>query len=246
VDGEPAVALCIHGESLWHRLGLSALGVGWEERDGIARRTGAASVVFLGALTLLPSVSAEGLDAAVAGLDGRVLVRDSHAHLDLAPLGWKPWFMHPWMIREPAPLAVAPVAGLRIAPVRTAEEVAVFETTVFGAASGRQDWAPAGSVHPAPQSLDVPGLTLLIAWLDGEPVGTALAAVDDRVVQVSAVSVVAGARRRGVGTAVTATAVATAPQLPAVLDSTALGHGVYLGLGFRDAGNSVVWDRPTR
>jgi len=239
-----AVALCVHGESLWHRLGLSALGVGWEERDGVARRTGDAAVVFLGAMTLDASATAAQLDAAVRGLSGRVMVRDSFAVLDLAPLGWRRWRMHPWMLREPAPVAEPRVEGLEVRPVTTSDEVRLFERTIFAAADGDPDWAPAGSVHPAPQTLHVPGLTLFLAWLDGEPVGTALAAVDARVVQVSAVSVMEPARRRGVGTALTAACVALHPGLPAVLDSTDLGHGVYRGLGFGDVGESVLWERP--
>ena len=239
-----AVALCVHGESLWHRLGLSALGVGWEERDGVARRTGEAVVVFLGAMTVDAAATAEQLDAATRGLSGRVIVRDSFAALDMAPLGWRRWRVHPWMLRAAAPAVAPRVQGLEVRAVTTPEEVRIFERTVFGAADGNPDWAPAGSVHPAPQTLHVPGLTLFLAWLDGEPVGTALAAVDSRVVQVSAVSVHERARRRGVGAALTAACVELAPELPAVLDSTDMGHGVYLGLGFRDVGESVLWERP--
>jgi GNAT superfamily N-acetyltransferase len=239
-----AVALCVHGDSLWHRLGLSALGVGWEERDGVARRTGDASVVFLGAMTLVPEVTAEELDSAVAGRRGRVWVRDSHAHLDLSGLGWIRRAAHPWMLRPRGPFS-APVAvdGLSVVPARTDADVRTFERTIFTAADGSPEWAPPGTVHPAPESLDVAGLTLLTAWLDGEPVGTAAAAVDDRVVEISAVSVLQRARRRGVGTALTAAAAALAPELPAALDSTELGHGVYLGLGFGDVGMSVLWER---
>lgn len=244
MDDAAAVALCIHGESLWHRLGLAALGVGWEERDGIARRTGPTAVVFLGAITLRPEVTAEQLDAAVRPLPGRVVVRDSFGTLDLVPLGWRRWAMQPWMLRPPGAVARGAVPGLRIAAARTPDEVRLFERTIFGAADGNPDWAPAGSVHPAEESLHVPGLSLLIAWWHGVPVGTAFALVDERAVQIGAVSVAREARRRGIGTALTAAAIAQAPELPAVLDSTGLGHGVYLALGFRDVGESVLWDRP--
>ncbi|HZS13075.1 MAG TPA: GNAT family N-acetyltransferase [Candidatus Dormibacteraeota bacterium] len=244
MDG--AVALCIHGDSLWHRLGLSALGIGWEERGGFARRTADASPVFLGAMTLTRETSAEQLDAAVSGLHGAVHVCDSFDVLDMERLGWRRAWTHPWMLREPGPVFAAHRDGLRVAAVRTAEEVQVFERTVFEAADGRPDSLPAGSVHPAPESLGVPGLTLFVAWLDGVPVGTSLAAVDERVVQVSAVAVLPRARRRGIGAALTAAAVAVAPDRPAVLDSTSFGHGVYLGLGFRDVGSNSIWRRDPR
>jgi GNAT superfamily N-acetyltransferase len=242
MDG--AVALCIHGDSLWHRMGLSALGVGWEEGDGIARRLGDAPAVYLGAMTLTPDATAAQLADAADGLRGVVHVCDSFDHLDLAPLGWTRAWTHPWMLRSPAPVPAVPaVDGVRVAPVRTAEDVRVFERTIFEAADGRPDSFPAGSVHPAPASLRVEGMTLYVAWLDGEPVGTSLAAVDDRVVQVSAVSVLPRARRRGIGRALTLAAVAVAPHLPAVLDSTTLGHGLYKACGFHDVGRNTLWRR---
>ena len=237
------VALCVHGESLWHRMGLSALGVGWEEDGAVARRTGNASPVFLAASTIAPSATAEQLDAAAAGLTGRLTVADSHSRLDLHGLGWRMPGTQAWMARPAGGLTVPRVSGLRVAPVGSAEEVRLFERTIFEAADGNPDWAPSGSVHPAPASLHVPGLTLVIAWLDGRPVGTALAAVDGRVVQVSAVSVLRSARRRGIGAALTAAVVGLAPELPAVLSSTAMGHGVYLGLGFAEVGRRTLWDR---
>jgi hypothetical protein len=52
------VALAARGESVWHRLGLAALGVGWAERDELARRTRPSSPVFLGALFERTSVEA--------------------------------------------------------------------------------------------------------------------------------------------------------------------------------------------
>jgi GNAT superfamily N-acetyltransferase len=150
------------------------------------------------------------------------------------------------MLRPPGPVAAPRVEGLSVRAVATADEVRLFERTIFGAADGNPDWAPAGSVHPAEETLRVAGLTLFLAWLDGEPVGTALAAVDSRVVQVSAVSVQERARRRGVASALTAACIGVAPELPAVLDSTDLGHGVYLRLGFGDVGESVLWERASR
>jgi GNAT superfamily N-acetyltransferase len=188
-------------------------------------------------------VTAQELVAAVADLDGRVHVCDSWNHLDLAPLGWRRIWTHPWMLRPPGPLHMRAIDGLHVAAVRTADEVRVFERTIFEAADGRPDSLPVGSVHPAPQSLHVPGLTLFVAWLDGEPVGTSLAAADEHCVQVSAVSVLARARRRGVGAALSAAAAAVAPHLPAVLDSTEMGEGVYRALGFREVGHTTLWQR---
>ncbi len=235
--------LCVHGESLWHRLGLSALGIAWVEEGTVARRTADAVPVYLAAMSLLPQATAAELAAAAEALHGQVFVSDSFGGLDLTPLGWRLGVTQPWMLREPPQPAPVLPAGLRIAPVGTPEEVATFERTIFTAADGNPDWAPRGSVHPAATSLDVAGLTLLLAWLDGRPVGTALAAVDSRVVQVSAVSVLPEARRRGIGAALTQAAATLAPELPAVLSATRMGHGVYAGLGYRDAGSRALWGR---
>jgi GNAT superfamily N-acetyltransferase len=243
VAADDPVALCAHGSALWHRLGLSALGVEWEERDGVGRRLGDASPVYLGALTLASSVPASALADAVAGLSGRVGVCDSWETLDLSAFGFRRAWVHAWMLRSPAPVRTPVPPGLHVVAARTPADVMVFEQTVFEAADGRFEESWRGTVHPASTSLSVPGVTLFTGWLDGVPVGTSLAAVDGRVVQVSGVAVMPSARRRGVGTALTAAAVAVAPELPAVLDSTTLGHGVYLGLGFRDVGRNAIWER---
>lgn len=243
MSGAAAVELCVHGDALWHRVGLAALGVGWQERGGVGRRLGDTVPVYLAAMTLAPPATAAELSAAAEGLRGRLYVADSFARLDLAPLGWRFGVSQPWMLREPPHAAPVVPAGVSIAAVRTAADVETFERTIFEAADGNPDWAPRGSVHPAEASLTVPGMTLLIAWLEGAPVGTSMAVVDERVVQVGGVSVLPAARRRGIGAALTAAAAALGPSLPAVLSSTRMGHGVYRGLGFHDVGTRGLWGR---
>ena len=54
------VALAARGESVWHRLGLAALGVRWVEQAAVARRTRPATPVFLGALMLILGVLTVG------------------------------------------------------------------------------------------------------------------------------------------------------------------------------------------
>jgi hypothetical protein len=71
------VALAAHGESLWHRPGLAALGIGWVEDGEVARRTQASSPVFLGALSLQAGVPAAPLAQAVDRLAGGLAVRDA-------------------------------------------------------------------------------------------------------------------------------------------------------------------------
>jgi GNAT superfamily N-acetyltransferase len=131
-----------------------------------------------------------------------------------------------------------------VAPCRTPAEVELFErTSVEGFTGTTTGWAP-GTIHPPAASLRVPGLTLLLARLDGHPVGTAIAATDGTVLNLAGVSVVAPARRQGIGTQVILACLATAPDLPAVLSSSEDGHPVYQTLGFTDAGPTALWWRP--
>ena len=147
--------------------------------------------------------------------------------------------------RPPAPAGPGPDRpGLEVAPCRTPAEVELFERTSVEAFTGSTaGWSP-GTIHPPEVSLRVPGLTLLLARLHGDPVGTAIAATDGAVLNIAGVAVVEAARGQGVGTHLTLACLAAAPTLPAVLSSSADGHPLYRGLGFTDAGSSALWWRP--
>jgi len=241
------VALAARGESVWHRLGLRALGIGWVEDGAVARRTETTSPVFLGALSLRAGVPAGRLAVAVEGLATEVAVRDAGGSEDLGPFGFVLQAREPWMLRPPGPVDAAPgPPGLLVAPCRTPAEVELFERTSVEAFTGTTaGWTP-GAIHPPAASLRVPGLTLLLATLDGHPVGTTIAASDGAVLNVAGVAVLASARRQGIGTQLTAASLATAPTLPAVLSSSDEGHPVYRALGFTDAGPTTLWWRPPR
>jgi GNAT superfamily N-acetyltransferase len=239
------VALAARGESVWHRLGLAALGVGWVEHGQVARRTRPATPVFLGALSLRAGVPAARLAAAVDGLGAEVAVRDAGGTEDLGPFGFVLQAREPWMLRPPGPVGPVPATpGLEVAPCRTPADVELFErTSVEGFTGSTASWSP-GTIHPPAASLRVPGLTLLLARLDGDPVGTAIAATDGTVLNVAGVAVLAAARHQGVGTHLALACLATAPALPAVLSSSEDGHPLYRTLDFTDAGPSAVWWRP--
>jgi GNAT superfamily N-acetyltransferase len=239
------VALAARGESVWHRLGLRALGIGWVEDAAVARRTQPASPVFLGALSLRAGVPAGRLAGAVAGLVTEVAVRDAGGSEDLGRFGFVLQAREPWMLRPPGqPPAPSGPPGLVVEPCRTPAEVELFErTSVEGFTGTTAGWAP-GTIHSPAASLRVPGLTLLLARLDGHPVGTAIAATDGTVLNIAGVAVVQAARRQGVGARVTAACLATAPDLPAVLSSSEEGHSLYQTLGFADAGPTALWWRP--
>src|SRR4029450_12832793 len=167
-------------------------------------------------------------------------VRDAGGAEDLSPFGFSLQAREPWMLRPPGPVPELPVPPrLVVAPRRTPAEVELFERVSVEAFTGSLSSWTSGAVHP-PASLGVGGLTLLLASLDGYPVGTAIAATDGAVLNVAGVAVLKSARRQGIGTAVTAACLATAPALPAVLSSSEEGHPVYRALGFTDAGPTTL------
>jgi GNAT superfamily N-acetyltransferase len=239
------VALAARGESVWHRLGLAALGVDWVSDGQVARRTQPTSPVFLAALSLRAGVPAAALAKAVNGLGTELAVRDAGGTEDLGPFGFVLQAREPWMVRLPAPPEPAPaLPGLEVGPCRSPGEVELFERTSVEAFTGSAaGWSP-GTIHPPAASLAVPGLTLLLARLRGQPVGTAIAATDGTVLNVGGVAVVQAARHQGIGTHLTLAVLATAPTLPAVLSSSDEGHPLYRTLGFTDAGPTALWYHP--
>jgi GNAT superfamily N-acetyltransferase len=77
-------------------------------------------------------------------------------------------------------------------------------------------------------------------------VSTVETSLQDGVLGVFAVATVPDARRMGIGRTITAYAVRdrAADADLAFLQSSEMGHGVYLGLGFRDVATWEVWSRP--
>lgn len=149
------VALAAHGESLWHRLGLAALGIGWVEDGEVARRTQPSSPVFLGALSLRAGVPAALLATAVQDLEGEVAVRDAGGTEDLGPFGFALQGREPWMLRPPGPVAPRPAAppDLEVAPCRTPAEVELFERTSAEGFTGSTATFTPGAIHPSAASL---------------------------------------------------------------------------------------------
>ena len=234
--GDAAVAACARGEAAWNRLALAALELPSFEDDGMWwRRDPASPVLFAGVST------ARG--ARVPAEIGPGQVRDSFGDLDLP--GWTAKPSDPWMLREPAPIPPLQVEGLVLDHAVNPDEVWVFERTAIRGALGEEgvaQFAPF-SIHGR-ESGQVPGLRLLIGKLDGIPVATSIAARWKGGVCVSGVMVVASARRRGIGAAMTCAALRAAPHVPASLCASALGFGVYERLGFREVGRGVDWSPP--
>ena len=238
------IALCAHGEAAWHAVAYESLGAAWVDDGRLARagrpaprplvegRDLASSVVphrfLLGAVTLIP-------DATVPD-DVPGIVCDSWARLSLPGREAEPTGC--WMIRAAGrPGAVPQVPGLEIRRVVTDADVAWFEYIAFLAADGELP-SRSGELHP-PGSQRLPGLTLLVAEIDGEGVGTALSVATDRVNNIGAVTVMPAQRGRGIASQLAEAAVAAAPGVPATLSATVAGRGVYRRLGFNEVGRPL-------
>jgi len=231
------IEVCAAGEAAWQEAAYAGLRMEWRRQDGLAwGPSGAPHRFLLAAVTLTP------VPALPTRLIGGMLgvIRDSWGALAPEDVpGWTPVPDGPWMIRAPAPCAVPAVAGVTVERTR---DPLLFERTAFLAAGGAPPEEP-GELHPA-DSGDVPGLHLFLARREGSPVGTALAVEHDRGVIVNGVAVLGAERRRGVGSALTATALNVAPGLPATLTASDLGQGTYRRLGFEPLGQPVNWQPP--
>lgn len=225
-----AIALCARGEAAWHHLAYAGLGQRWTNDGQLARGYGVdvPQPFLLGAVTLTPAAT---VPDEVPGI-----VCDSFARLRLPGRIAEP--VGHWMIRGAgrAPEAHAP-RGLTVRMAVTDEDVEWFEALAFLSADG-QPPSRTGELHPA-GSQRLPGLTLLIAERDGEGVGTALSVADGVVNNIGAVAVMEAQRGLGIGSALTAAAIAVRPELHAVLSATDLGRGAYRRLGFTDVGRPL-------
>ncbi len=173
---------------------------------------------------------------------GGYQVWDLWRTLDLSPHGFRVGGA-PCMVREAGgdPPAPPPELSVRLvddrASLREAESVCL---DVFGV----------GSVEPGsaygPGLLASGELSIWVGRVDGRAVATSAAHVSHGFVGVYAVAVVAGARRRGYGEAVSWAATTCRPDLPATLQASAMGAPVYERMGYRTIGTFAVWERPDR
>lgn len=143
----------------------------------------------------------------------------------------------PFMVRpsgDPADRPTPP--GLELEPVTTPGALADFGLTLAEAYPG----GPAGTLF-TPGILDVAGVTLWMARLDGRPVGTAAGHHGGRVNGVEMISCLASARGRRLGEAITWAPTLVRPELPATLFSSDLGRRVYERMGYLAVSRFTLW-----
>jgi len=143
-----------------------------------------------------------------------------------------------------APSATIPDPGSGVATRVVVDEASYEEFTgVFAAAGGTEEVAR--RVFPRSFVAD-PDVRCITALLDGRPVGTSVAIRTGDVAGVYAVGTLREARRRGVGTAATWSAVAAGRALGSetiVLQSSAMGFRVYEAMGFQTVVRYAIYAR---
>lgn len=229
------IALCARIDRDFHAMVYEALGIAVQEWRGAWWVERSATIVLMSGGTVSAAASLDAIPALRR-------FRDSWGRLALPP-PWRPEPDEPWMIRRPGPIDAPSVPGLVIQRADNPESVLRFERSavdIGGGLPGHVD----GAIHPAAPTAANKRLHLFIGTIDDVVVGTSLAAVTDDGLSVGAVSTRIEWRRRGIGAAMTAAAVAANPELPATLTASALGLPVYRRLGFREIGPGIVWHYP--
>jgi predicted acetyltransferase len=94
--------------------------------------------------------------------------------------------------------------------------------------------------------LDRDAMPLFLGWMDGQPVATSQLLPATGVAGIFSVGTVPGARRQGIGTAMTLAPLLQAREMGyeiAILHASEMGAGIYRSLGFKSYCqiNHYVW-----
>lgn len=140
----------------------------------------------------------------------------------------------PGMVLDPVPDPPLPPAELEM---RIVTDEAGLETW-YGAAPQMRPYIPLGF------ALDG-DVRMVVGSVDGTPVTTSGVFRTDRVAGIYAVGTAEAFRRRGYGAAVTWAAIRAGRDawgaLPVILQSSAMGLGVYRSMGFREICRYAIW-----
>jgi len=228
------VSLCASAVAGWHSSWLTALGVLWERNNDTWRALERPPLIYFAGGPLQPDVPAEAL-ASVSGS-----ICDPWQTLQLEAHGMRVWRTEPWFYRPPGPVSVERVPELEIVTVSTPAEVVDFEAVSVRGFGSEDDSIEAGTYHPATILAD-DAMKMFLGRVGGRTVGAAMGYRMDDVVGVFGVAVVASARRRGYGTALTSAALLVDTGLPAILAPSPQGENVYRRLGFEAVGELSIW-----
>lgn len=228
------VALCAHAVAGWHEAWLKALGLRSERNADVWRALDRPPAMYFAAITLQPRVSAPAL----ANVPGSVC--DNWQDLSLEAQGLRVWRTEPWFLRPRGSLSIEQPAELEVIRVSTPAEVEEFEAVSVRGFEDEDATVPPGAIHP-PSILKDSSMQMFLGRVDGRPVGAAMGYRTEHAVGVFGVAVVASARRRGYGTALTYAAMLPESGLPTVLAPSPEGAPLYTRLGFAGVGELSIW-----
>jgi len=235
---EDPVALCASAAAGWHSAWLAALGLKSVRDSNAWRALDRPPSMYFAGITLTPDAP----DTAVASVPGSVC--DNWQALSLEPFGFEVWRTEPWFHRQAGPVSAQIPMELELIRVSTPSEVEEFEAVSVRGFENEDATIAPGAIHP-PAILDHPNMAIFLGRVAGRAVGAAMGYRTDGAVGVFGVTVVASARRRGYGTALTCAAMLPESGLPSVLAPSPEGAPVYSKLGFSPVGELTIWSSGT-
>jgi hypothetical protein len=162
---------------------------------------------------------------------------------DLSGAGYD-WFEVPCLVRDVGPrlAALVPVPdGLSIREVDDGADLRASEALLIEAFAV-PDTEP-GFIY-LEDVLGDPAFRIWLGEAEGRPVSTSAAFISDGFVGVYNVATALGARGRGFGEALTWAATLCQPELPAMLQASAMGEPIYERMGYGRIGAFEVWSHP--
>ena len=228
------VALCADAVTGWHSACLKALGLRFERDAQAWRALDRSPAMYFAAITLRPDAP----ETAVSGVTGAVC--DNWQTLSLESHGLRVWRTEPWFLRPRGPVAIEQPADLELIQVSTPAEVRELEAVSVRGFENEDATIAPGAIHP-PAILEDPNMEMFLGRVNGRAVGAAMGYRTEDAIGVFGVTVVASARRRGYGAALTAAAMLPDSGFPSVLAPSPEGAPLYAKLGFERVGELSIW-----
>jgi hypothetical protein len=248
-DDTPAsdslVSMFLEGTAARGEALATAVGARATRRDGIAMADLESPIFFDNAAVLLAPCDYLDEDAVVGALrdfypaERGIVVFSAFPTWDLTGAGLALMGHPPLMVRPAGGEAPPLPDGLEIRPVATAEEAAVFGSTIEEAYP-----MPGAAGSALTQAYDTDALTLFNGYYGDRCVATGGVWNSEGVNDVGWISAMPETRRRGVGRAVTYAATLADPSAPSVLIASDDGVGVYERMGYMRLLRLTLWFRP--
>jgi hypothetical protein len=245
-DGTAIVAAAAANMAAWHSSCLAALGVDSLRAGPLWYALRPAPFIYLSGITLDGPQHTEEHRRRTLRLaesrPGGMGINDTFGSLDLSALDFEP-HEERWFLRtHDLPAAPGP-HDTRVERVRSPALLAAFERSQHLGFDTPELTALGTFGVFAPRLLEDRAMHILaIRDRRGDVVSSAMAYVAAGVVGIYSVATPPEQRRQGYGEAVTRAATRVA-RLPAVLQPSAMGEGMYRRLGFEPVGKVTNWIR---